>query len=123
LAVTFAECLLNSLLETIERSYERGLRLRAYRRRHEWRKADLWRLLDLGVTPAAQRRLARLQFDKSPGRGVIPPYKSLSAVTWEVWDLARALWDPATSAAQRMAAYKKTTWFPHFVEATIVEII
>jgi hypothetical protein len=100
----------------LEEAHRNGARLRAYRKRHHWRKADVVRLLNLGVNKAAQQRMARMLQSKSPGRGVVIPYIPLceSILIW-----ARQFQEfgaPATHPNIRLAFLKSTPWWPNFIE-------
>jgi transcriptional regulator with XRE-family HTH domain len=93
------------------------VRLRALRKRKDWRKADLPRLLYIGVPPAGQRRIAKLLKSKSPGRGVVPPSKSFLEEIVDGWETMKGLADPATPPNIRRKLYEKTRWWPYFIEA------
>jgi hypothetical protein len=71
----------------------------------------------LGVGPAAQKRIARLLENNSPGRGVVSEPRSLSRVVGEGLNILRQLADPATPPNIRISLYKKTPWWPRFIEA------
>jgi hypothetical protein len=100
-----------------EEEHLRKARLRAYRNRHRWRKADIPRLLKLGVNIAAQRRMARILESKSSGRGVVGEYISLfdTLCFWErqFQEFGTASMHPNS----RLAFIKTTPWWPNFVEA------
>jgi hypothetical protein len=111
--MTFLQWALLQILLDFERQHKRGVRLRALRKRDKWRKADIKRLVEIGVAPAAQRRMRRLIDRRSPGRGVVPRSRSLPEIIIDGFRLA----DPATPARTRRDLYKKTPWFPSMVEA------
>jgi len=101
-----------------QNAHRRAALREAYRRRRHWRKADIPKLRALGVCPAADRRLQRIESAKSPGRGVIRSYSPLDeTLTTGIAHLS-AFFDPATPPAKRLALLKKTRpWWPYVVEA------
>jgi hypothetical protein len=108
-------------LNFLQRPIFRWINIVLYRRRAEWRKADIPHLLRIGVSSiAASRRMARLldaTGKESTGRGVISAPKDFPTAIVDTWKLGKALWDPATPAHVRRERYKQTRWFPDFVEA------
>jgi transcriptional regulator with XRE-family HTH domain len=107
-----------AVLEGWKTQYERGVRLRALRKRRHWRKADISRLLDIGVKSAAQRRMSKIWKGKDkPGRGVVSDPKSFLEATNDVLTIGKRLADPATPALERRELYKKTPWWPDIIEA------
>lgn len=99
------------------RDHLRKARLEAYKRRHQWRKADIPRLLRMGVNPQAQRRIERLLQSKSSGRGVIREYKNLDDYFRALVDFFRIFDDPTTSSRTRLALFKSIRVWPSFVES------
>ncbi len=105
-------------LEGEQNGHRRAALLEAYRRRRHWRKADIAKLRALGVSPAADRRLQRIESAKSPGRGVIRSYSPLGETLMAGITHLRAYYDPATPPGKRLAVLKKTRpWWPYIVEA------
>jgi hypothetical protein len=101
------------------RSHRRAALLEAYRRRRQWRAADLKPLLELGVNIPAQRRIAR---NLSPGkekrgRGVLKKHRPLAIVMLDFFLLIQQLFDPNTPASERRRLLERTAWWPQFVEA------
>ena len=83
-----------------QNAHRRAALREAYRRRRHWRKADIPKLRALGVCPAADRRLQRIESAKSPGRGVIRSYSPLDeTLTTGIAHLS-AFFDPATPPAK-----------------------
>jgi hypothetical protein len=105
----------------LERDHGRGVRLRALRLRHRWRKADVPRLLRLPgwASHATSLRINKLLKDEkfARGRGVVSLSMRLPEKIFGVWDFANRLWGSDTPAHERVALYKKTRWWPYFVEA------
>jgi hypothetical protein len=99
------------------RQSERKQRLEALRLRGDWRKADIQRLLCIGVEHPAQQRIARLLGEKSSGRGVVAPPKDLATQIADRWEICKQLFDPATPKHIRREAYKKSPLWPYLIEA------
>jgi hypothetical protein len=101
-------------LETADRDYNRGARLRALQRRHQWKQADKPRLLALGISPRSiEQRIGA----KRLGRPVVSGYKSLA----EALDLLSAqvmtLDDVRTEPHERLRILKRLSIWPFVVEA------
>ena len=90
-------------LKSLTKQYDRKVRAQALRRREDWRKADVPRLLKLpGASEAANHRIAELTEDKhSSGRGVIPEPKELEQSFAEALNAGFRILDPATSPEER----------------------
>lgn len=99
-------------------AHRRAARLQAYRRRHQWRKADVPKLRDLGVCAPAERRLQRIESGKGRGRGVIGKYRAPDVLLRAGISYLNAHFDPATPPQTRLAGLKKNaSWWPYVVEA------
>jgi hypothetical protein len=103
-----------------ERLYDRGVRLRALRKRHRWGKADLERLLRLPgrSSPATKARMARLAQDGRLGRPVVDQPKALPEKIVDGWNFYLRLWDPATPPYLRRKLYRQTSWWPRLIECS-----
>ncbi|MBX9778556.1 MAG: hypothetical protein K2Y71_29640 [Xanthobacteraceae bacterium] len=106
-----------ALIEKYERDYKRGIRLDAYRKRHRWRRADVGRLLQIGVSHAGQRRIGRLLTSKAVGRGVVHKSISFQEMAVSVGHFWTRLFDRDTPPNERRLLYKQTRWWPDFIEA------
>ena len=104
-------------LEELPAAHRRGARLQACRRRHQWRKADVPKLRDLGVCKPAEMRLRRIESASGRGRGVIGKYQSPDAVVIAVIKYLSALFSPMTAPHTRLALFKKGPWCAAAVEA------
>lgn len=104
---------LEAWAENLECKYHRGQLLAAYRRRRQWKKADIARLRSLGVNPVAQRRMERVT---GRGRPVVNPRKLEEEIV-EKLTAFQALTDPHATPAQRKKAIRQWPWWPHYVEA------
>jgi len=101
--------------EAWQDAHIRQTRLAAYRRRARWRKADLPRLVELGIP---RRRIERIiDANRCRGRGVVPRYQSLDAMMTEMAAQFGALLSPETPPHTRLAILKQTPFWPEIVEA------
>lgn len=105
--------LLAVLEELIDREHERAKLLAAYRLRHRWKASDAARLRQLKLSPVAERRVAQLA---GRGRPIVTHATSASNFLQKAWHLMTAL-DEEALPSDRLAAIKKTHWWPHYVEA------
>jgi hypothetical protein len=97
--------------------HHRKALLEAYRRRHQWRRADLRRLQQLDIGHVAAKPLERITTAKLPGRGVVREYEPLDkSLINKVADLY-ALFDASTSSKDRIQLLQKTAIFPSIIEA------
>ncbi len=100
-----------------ESDHRRRALLDALRLRRKWRTADIPRLEQLDLPPVALRKLEELRRNPRKGRGVIREFVPAAEI------LRRGLCDDFrrvdldTPPHERLACYKKTRWFPEFVEA------
>lgn len=98
-----------------QEDHERKARLTAYRRRQRWRKADVPRLVELGIP---RHRIERIiDGNRRRGRGVVPRYQSLDAMMAESTEQFGILFAPETPPHTRLATLKKTPFWPEIVEA------
>lgn len=102
--------------EEAPKAHLRAAQLQAYRRRHQWRKADVSKLRALGVCQNAEKRLQRIERGKQRGRGVVQQYRPLDVLLNEAIDDLRFLFATDTPPAARKAKLKGTLWWPHIVE-------
>ncbi|MGH7092069.1 MAG: hypothetical protein ACREFB_00865 [Stellaceae bacterium] len=101
--------------ETWQAEHNRKARLTAYRRRTRWRKADLLRLMELGIP---RHRIERIiDANRCRGRGVVPRYKSLDTTMAEMTAQFEVLLSPETAPHARLATLKQTPLWPEIVEA------
>ncbi|WP_426409237.1 hypothetical protein [Bradyrhizobium ganzhouense] len=100
--------------ESLERNYRRGLLLKAYRRRHEWKKSDLSRLEKLDVNPVARRRM---QAVAGLGRPVVSQPQSIEEFVLERLNAFSVLLSPESSAHDRRRCFRTWPWWKHHVEA------
>jgi hypothetical protein len=97
------------------KAHQRNARLAAYRCRHQWRTADVPRLLKLGVP---RERIQRIITDnKRLGRGVIESYQSLDEVVTLMAEQFSVLLSPHTKPHARLATLKQTPLWRYIVEA------
>lgn len=105
--------------EAAREGHRKRALLKVYRRRHQWKKADLPRLRQLGVSDDATRRIERIANDKlgGRGRGVVDEFHPIGdgfeAEAEKVW----ALIDPTASARDRVSALRQTELLPDVAEA------
>jgi hypothetical protein len=97
-----------------ELAHRRAALLRAYRRRKQWRKAYVRRLLNLGVP---MPRIQRVVAGRGRGRGVVQGYQPLGANLVIAARTVEALFSPTTLPHKRVALLKQTPWRPYVVEA------
>jgi hypothetical protein len=101
--------------EAWQEAHARQARLTAYRRRARWRKADLPRLIELGIP---RHRIERnIDANRCRGRGVVPHYQSLDVMMTEIAVQAGVLLSPETPPHARLATLKQTSVWPEIVEA------
>jgi hypothetical protein len=107
--------------DTVERERREELKRRALSLKPQWRKADVPRLLRLGIggEPTDGRYMAMLLEGEGPrgGRGVVPEPKTIAEEVVEWIRLGQELFDPAAPPDRRCALYKETRWWPHLIEA------
>jgi hypothetical protein len=101
-------------VERMERRHHRGELLAAYKRRHQWKIADIPHLQTLGVNKAAQSRMGRLS---SLGRPVVKPHESLEARIMGQLDVFGRLMGPEATERERRRAFRQWPWWKHYVEA------
>lgn len=105
--------------EAARESHRKRALLKAYRRRHRWKKADIPRLRRLGVSDDAMRLIERMASDKlgGRGRGVVDEFQAIGdgfeAEVEKVWSLI----DPTTSARERVSVLRQTELLPDVAEA------
>jgi hypothetical protein len=98
-----------------QKAHDRKARLAAYGRRTRWRKADVPRLVELGIP---RHRIERIiDGNKQRGRGVVPRYQSLDAMMMEMAEKFGVLLAPQTPPHLRRATLKQTPLWPEVVEA------
>jgi hypothetical protein len=97
-------------------SHQKRARRTAYRRRHQWRKADVPRLLKLGVP---MERIQRITDDnnKRRGRGVVQSYQSLDEVVTLRAEQFNVLLAADTPPHSRLSTLKQTPFWRYIVEA------
>jgi hypothetical protein len=101
--------------EEWQKNHQRRARLDAYRRCHQWRKADVSRLLNLGVP---RQRIERvINENKGRGRGVVQKYQSLEEIWMQTAEQFSALLSPDTSPKRRLQILKQTAAWRYVVEA------
>jgi hypothetical protein len=101
--------------EEWQKNHQRRARLDAYRRRHQWRKADVSRLLNLGVP---RQRIERvIDENKGRGRGVVQKYQSLEEMWMQAAEQFSALLSPDTPPKTRLKILKQTAAWRYVVEA------
>jgi hypothetical protein len=101
--------------EEWQKNHQRRARLDAYRRRHQWRKADVSRLLNLGVP---RQRIERvIDENKGRGRGVVQKYQSLEEIWMQAAEQFSALLSPDTPPKTRLQILKQTAAWRYVVEA------
>lgn len=101
--------------ESWREGHARQARLTAYRRRQHWRKADVPRLVELGIP---RYRIERtIDANKCRGRGVVHRYLSLDDKMAELAEQFGVLLAPETPPHTRLATLKRTPLWPEVVEA------
>lgn len=101
-------------VESLERKHRRGLLLKAYLRRHQWKKSDLPRLEKLDVNPVARRRM---QAVAGLGRPVVSQPQSIEEFVLERLNAFSILLSPESSAQDRRRCFRTWPWWKHHVEA------
>ena len=123
IAATFTSIgrLINDVCEKVARAWEkgdrdhnRGARLRALRRRRQWKKADRPRLLALGISP---RVIEQHIGAKRLGRPVVNEYKPLADALGSIFVEILTLTDRRTKPHERLWILKRLPMWPYFVEA------
>jgi hypothetical protein len=100
-----------------EIQYERGARMKAVRRRREWKVGDARHLRTLPHARISTKRLDQLENSGKRGRPVVQPYVPLpKALTYWAKNM-EALFDPTTPPHVRLNIMKKTRRWPEFVES------
>lgn len=117
LAIIMIATRIQDWLEELPAAHRRGARLQACRRRHQWRKADVPKLRDLGVRKPAEARLRRIESASGRGRGVIGKYQPPDVVLISLIENLNALFSSTTAPHMRLALLKKTPWWAAAVEA------
>ncbi|AXK79546.1 hypothetical protein DW352_02835 [Pseudolabrys taiwanensis] len=97
-----------------ERRFHRRQLRDAYRRRHDWKKADLPHLRALGVNSAAEKRMQRLS---GRGRPVVKQPRALHEEILGKLGTISPLVSGDASPGERLKAVKQWPWWPHHVEA------
>ena len=97
-----------------ERRFHRRQLLDAYRRRHNWKKADIPRLRALGVNAVAEKRMEQLS---GRGRPVVKPHRALHVEVLEKLSAVGTLVSSEALPQERRKALKQWPWWPHYVEA------
>jgi hypothetical protein len=98
-----------------QQSHQRRARLDAYCRRHQWRKADVSRLLNLGIP---KQRIERIISDnKRRGRGVVQNYQPLDTMLMHAAEQFSTLLSPDTPPPARLKVLKQTPVWSYVVEA------
>jgi hypothetical protein len=101
--------------ESWQEAHNRQARLTAYRRRTRWRKADLPRLVELGIP---RHRIERIiGANRCRGRGVVPHHQTLDAAMTEMAAQFGILLSSETPPHARLATLKQTPLWPEIVEA------
>jgi hypothetical protein len=99
----------DALLKSLEKQYDRKVRAQALRRREDWRKADVPRLLKLpGASEAANHRIAELTENKhSSGHGVVPEPKQFEQAFAEALNVGLRIVDPTKPSDERRELRRK----------------
>ena len=98
-----------------QQGHQRRACLEAYCRRHQWRKADVSKLLRLGVS---EQRIERIiSNNKSRGRGVVQKYRALDDLLTHAAEQLSVLLSPDTPQSTRLKVLKHTPVWRYVVEA------
>jgi len=101
--------------EDWQENHQRRARLDAYRCRYQWRKADVSRLLNLGVP---RQRIERvIANNRFRGRGVVQDYQSLDEMLMQAGEQISVLLSPDAPPVTRLKILKKTFVWPYVVES------
>jgi hypothetical protein len=114
--LTFSELLLKEFEAAIPRwgkQWTRQQREKALERCKDWKRADLPRFLKLGLPEWAEAQARERQ---GRGRGVVAPVTSLDEYALSGLSGLKAIFDPNTPPQVRKKLYRKSRWFPEFVE-------
>ena len=106
---------ISTALNSAERTHNRAALLRAYKRRHSWKKADIPRLLTLDLNDIARRRLERVAGGR--GRPVVSPHRPFAEVIEVTLTNLRTMFDESTSPTDRLRMLRTTPWWAYVVEA------
>jgi hypothetical protein len=99
---------------TAEEKHLRAERLAAYRLRHVWKASDIRPLLTVGVSQAAQRRIASLH---GRGRPIVKQHRSLEDVlSDQITNWSNLLCEDSTPN-ERRRSFRGWPWWKHHVEA------
>lgn len=123
--VRSAAIALESWCDAVERHHRDQLKKHALALRQHWRKADVPRLLRLGIggEPADGRYMAMLLEGGGPrgGRAVVPMPTTVAEEILDWVRLGQTLVALAAPPHIRRAVYQKTRWWPHLIEAAYRE--